>query len=167
MYAHIKVPIDKSGRVARLARRKARIPRAKVRAYTAAQLDAYINDVLRSVKNFRNGQPFAGHLEATRSVPHLLETLFGSEGRWAPYARYLEWELRKFPLRSSPLPTSRFLTMIRGILRDGDVPSQRAVFVAVERSFRGRGYGRVFDDWEPSQLELVRGGESKQHSGGP
>jgi len=157
-FAHIKVPIDKTGRVAKVAREKARIPRNRVRSYTAAQLDGYINEMLRSLQNFRDGNPLAGHLEATRSLPYLFETLFGSEGRWAPYAKFLEWELRDFPLRNPPLPTDELLTLVRRILRRGDVPSQRALFRAVERTFRPRGYGHVFDGWSPAQLRLIRRG---------
>ena len=157
-YAHIQVPVDKTGRLARIAREKARVPRHRVRPYAAAQLDGYLNELLRSLKNFRDGDPFAGHVEATRSLPYLFETLFGSEGRWAPYAKYLEWELREFPLRHPPLPTGRLLGLVRRILRDGDVPSQRALFRAVERTLRPRGYGRVFDGWGSDQLRMFRTG---------
>jgi hypothetical protein len=159
-FAHIKVPIDKTGRVAQVAREKARIPRKRVRPYVAGQLDGYLNELLRSLKNFRDGNSLAGHLDATRSLPYLFETLFGSEGRWAPYAKYLEWELREFPLRKPPLPTGQLLSHVRRILRDGDVLSQRALFLAVERTLRPRGYGRVFDSWGPSQLRFFRTGRS-------
>jgi len=158
-FAHIRVPVDKTGRVARIARDKARVPRGRVRSYTAAQLDGYLNELLRSLKSFREGNALAGHLEATRSLPYLFEALYGSEGRWAPYAKYLEWELRAFPLRNTPLPAARLLGLVRRILRSGDRSSQRAVFRAVERSFRRRGYGRVFDSWGPSQLKLFRTGK--------
>jgi len=157
-FAHIKVPIDKNGRIGKIAHEKARIPRNRWRSYTAAQLDGYINEVLRSLKSFRDGNSLAGHLEATRSLPYLFETLFGSEGRWAPYAKYLEWELREFPLRRPPLPIDRLLFRVRRILRNGDVSSQRALFLAVERTLRPQGYGHVFDGWEPSQLSLLRAG---------
>lgn len=157
MYAHIDVPIDKTGRVAMFARKKASIPKARVRSYTAAQLDAYLNELLRSLKLFRDKSPLAAHLEATRSIPYLLEALFGSEGRWGPYARYLEEELEELPLRMLPWPRERLLALIRRILRDGDVSSQRALFLGMERSFRRMGYDRVFDAWKPSQLALMRG----------
>ena len=159
-FAHIKVPIDKTGRIAKVARSKALVPRNRVRTYTAIQLDGYLNELLRSLKSFRDGNPLAGHLEATRSLPYLFETLFGSEGRWAPYAKYLEWELREFPLRRPLLPTSQLLGLVRRILTNGDVSSQRALFLAVERRFRPRGYGRVFDGWGPSQLKFFRTGEA-------
>jgi hypothetical protein len=155
-FAHIRVPIDKTGRVAKFARVKARIPRGRVRSYTAAQLDAYLNELLRSLKSFRDGDSLAGHLEATRSVPYLLETVFGSEGRWAPYGKYLEWELREFPLRTPPLPADPLLRLVGRILKSGDVRSQGALFFAVERNLRARGYGRVFDGWGPTQLNLFR-----------
>lgn len=156
MYAHIKVPIDKTGRIAAVARRKGRIPNSQVKAYTSAQLDAYLNELLRSLKCFRDGLPFAGHLEATRSIPYLLEALFGSEGRWAPYAKYLEWELQEFPLRQLPISRGRLRALINRILRDGDASSQRTLYRAMERSFRRRGYGKVIDGWEPAQLVLLR-----------
>jgi hypothetical protein len=161
-FAHIKVPIDKTGRVAKVAREKARIPKNRVRSYTAAQLDGYVNEMLRSLQNFRDGNPLAGHLEATRSLPYLFETLFGSECRWAPYAKFLEWELRDFPLRNPPLPTEKLLRLVRRILRDGDVSGQRALLRAVDRTLRPRGYGRVLDSWSPAQLRLLRRGGRSQ-----
>jgi hypothetical protein len=157
-FAHIKVPIDKSGRIAQVARAKARVPKSRVRGYAAAQLDGYLNELLRSLKAFQDGNSLAGHLEATRSLPYLFEALFGSEGRWAPYGKYLEWELREFPLRRPALPADQFLRHVRRILRNGDIPSQRALFLAVERSLRPRGYGRVFDSWGPARLKLFRTG---------
>jgi hypothetical protein len=155
-FAHINVPIDRTGRIAKLARAKARVPKHRVRPYVAAQLDGYVNQLVRSLKNFRDGDAFAGHLEATRSLPYLFETLFGSEGRWAPYAKHLEWELREFPLRNPPLSTGRLFALVRRILRSGDVPSGRALFRAVERTLRPRGYGPVFDIWGASQLKYFR-----------
>jgi hypothetical protein len=159
-YAHIKVPIDKTGRVAKIARDKARVPRNRVRSYASAQLDGYLNELLRSLKNFRDGNSLAGHLDATRSLPYLFEALFGSEGRWAPYAKHLEWELQEFPLQKPPLPTARFLGLVRRVLRSGDVSSQRALFLAVERTLRPKGYGRVFDSWGPTQLKFFRTGRA-------
>jgi hypothetical protein len=159
-FAHIQVPIDKTGHVARVAREKARIPRNRVRSYTSAQLDGYLNELLRSLKCFHDGNSLAGHLEATRSLPYLFETLFGSEGRWAPYAKYLEWELRELPPRSLAMPAPRLLRLVRRILSDGDVASQRALFLAVERTFRAKGYGRVFDGWGPAQLKFFRTGRT-------
>jgi hypothetical protein len=159
-YAHIRVPVDKTGRIARIAREKARVPRNRVRSYTAAQLDGYVNELLRSLKNFRAGDSLAGHLDASRSLPYLLETLFGSEGRWAPYAKYLEWELREFPLRNPPLPVGKLLRLVRRILRSGDVASQRALFRAVERNARARGYGWVLDGWGTDRLRFLRTGRA-------
>lgn len=159
-FAHILIPIDKTGRVAKLAREQARVPKNRVRSYVSAQLDGYINELLRSLKNFRDGNSLAGHLKATRTLPYLFETLFGSEGRWAPYAKYLEWELREFPLRNPPLPPERFLKLVKGILSSGDVSSQRTLFLAVDRTLRARGYGRVFDSWGSSQLKFFRTGQA-------
>jgi hypothetical protein len=154
-YAHIHVPVDKTGRIARMAHATARVPRDRIRSYTAAQLDAYVNELLRSLKNYRDGDALAGHLDAARSLPYLLEAIFGSEGRWAPYAKYLEWELREFPLADPPLPNQRFLNLLRRILRDGDVRTQRVLYRRVQRNFRAKGYGRVLDSWQPDQRRFL------------
>jgi hypothetical protein len=159
-FAHIQVPIDKTGSVAKLAREQARIPKKQVRSYTSTQLDGYLNELLRSLKNYRDGNPLAGHLEAVRSLPYFFETIFGCEGRWAPYAKYLEWELREFPLRNPPFPAAQLLKHVERILERGDVASQRALFLAVERKLRPRGYARVFDSWGPSQLKFFRTGRT-------
>lgn len=131
-----------------------------MRSYTAAQLDAYLNGLLRSLKCFRDGDRLAGRLEATRSLPYLFETMFGSEGRWAPYAKDPEWELRDFPLRRAPLPTGLLLRHVGRVLRSGDVRSQRALFLAIEQNLRPRGYGNVFVRWGRAQLTFFRSGRA-------
>lgn len=160
-FAHIQVPVDRTGRIGKIAREKARIPPRHVRLYTSENLDGYINRVLRSLKNFQDGIPMGGHLEATQSIPYLLETLFAAEGRRAPYAKFLEWDLRTFPLHHPPLPLAPLLRRIARILVDGDPETQRELFRAVERSLRPRGYGRIFDGWSADQLTLMRRGRRR------
>ncbi|HEV2166605.1 MAG TPA: GNAT family N-acetyltransferase [Thermoplasmata archaeon] len=156
-FAHLQVPIDRTGRIASLARAKAWIPRTRVRASTAEFLDGYVNALYRSLKNFREGSPLAGQLEAARSVQILIQALFGSEGRRAPYAKYLEWELDARPLRYLPWPSATFRRDLGTILMSGNVRTQRTVFRAVERSFRKRRFGRVFDGWGEEKLRFLRG----------
>jgi len=155
-FAHAKVLLDRSGRIARLSKEKGRVPRALLRKYVSRNLDGYINAVYRSLKAHRDRNLLASHLEASQSLPLLLNVLFGVEGRRTPYAKYLEWELAMFPLLRLPLSKTVFLRRFHQVLSTGGPGAQRALFVAVERSLRRSGFGGVFDGWGASDLAFLR-----------
>ena len=155
-FARAKVLLDRSGRIARLAKEKGRVPRARLRTYVSRNLDGYINAVYRSLKAHRDGNLLASHLEASQSLPLLLNVLFGVEGRRTPYAKYLEWELAKFPLRGLPLSRPVLLRMFRQVLTTGSPTAQRTLFVTVERNLRRSGFGAIYDGWGPVDLAFLR-----------
>ena len=157
-FSHSRVLVDKTGRIAWIAGSKARIPASVRRPYVARFLDEYINAVYRSLKAFRMGESLAGHLEATQSIPPLLSTVFGLEGRFRPYAKYLRWELEHRPLGTLPVPSAEFVRDIRKVLRSGSPATQRAIYRWMERSLRRQGYGRVFDRWGPTTLRFLKEG---------
>src|SRR5208282_4028903 len=124
-FSHVKVLIDRTGRIARIAREKARIPPSRRKQYVTGYLDDYVNLARRSLRSHRDCDPIAGHLQATLSVPPLLKMLFGAEGRRPPYPEYLQSELQQFPLRLLPMSRTRFLRNTLQILESGSPTSQR------------------------------------------
>jgi len=156
-YVHVKVLLDRTGSIKDLVRDKATIPPALRQEYVASQLDHYINDAYRSLKCYRDGDRFAGHLEAVQSIPPLLDVLFAVEGRSRPYGKYLAWELKEFPLRQLPFTPEAFIRSLRLVLESGRTSVQQRLFVAVEREMRRSGFGRIYDDWGAVSLKLLRG----------
>ena len=110
-------------------------------------MDGYINEVYRSLKCFRDGQTLARRIQAAQSVTLLCTVLFALDGRVQPYPKYLEWELKNFPLKNMPVPTDEFLRAIREIIETGSIPQQQKLLVGMESIARTEGHGDVFDGW--------------------
>jgi predicted nucleotidyltransferase len=147
-YARIKVLIDKSGKIQKLVNEKGRIPKRRIKRYISGHLDGYINQVYRSLKCFRDGDPIGARLEAAGSIPLLLNILFALHGgRIRPYYKYLKWELDTFPLKKFPVKSKELINGILKILDDADIKTQQKLLNVCERIFRHEGYGKVFDGW--------------------
>ncbi len=99
------------------------------------------------MKCLRDGDLLASHLEASESVPCLLNVVFGIEGRLTPYSKYLKWEIEKYPLKSLPWSTVEFLSLVENILKDGDISIQQKILIDSEPALRIAGYGQTFDGW--------------------
>ena len=147
-YTHLKAEVDKTGEIQKLINEKGTIPLDKIEEFVSSALDAYINNVYRSVKCFRDGNLIASQFEAAESVPSLLTAVFGLEGRVKPFNKYLDWELSNFPLKKLPWPKDDFISLILKITQTGDVPTRQMVLQTVEKVFRQEGYNQIFDSWE-------------------
>jgi predicted nucleotidyltransferase len=88
-FTHVKAIIDKTGEIQKLIDEKGKIPNDRIKNYVSSRLDAYINQVYRSLKCFRDSNPACARLEASRSVHLFLDIIFGLEGRITPYYKYL------------------------------------------------------------------------------
>jgi hypothetical protein len=157
-FAHQSVDIDKTGQVQALVDAKARVPAEGRAAFIDASLDHYVNQVYRSLKNFRDGRPVAARLEAAEQIQPLLDALFAlHDGRPRPFHKYLQWELETWPLERLPWPPGVFLDKLLGILETADRALQRELLGFVEAVFRAAGHDRVFDDWGPSLPAMTSG----------
>lgn len=148
------VVIDRlDGEIAEIVGAKGQRDRAEATAAAAGWLDAYANSLYRSVKNARDGNRLAAHLDAADSVGFLLELLFALDCRPRPYNKYLAWELERFPLPG--WATSPLLNEIGRIAGTGDVDLQRSLFAKVEAVAREAGHDSTLDAWG-EDLVLMR-----------
>jgi hypothetical protein len=140
------VVIDRlDGGIAEIVGAKGLRDRAEASAAAAGWLDAYANSLYRSVKNARDGNPLAAHLDAADSMSFLLELLFALDRRPRPYNKYLEWELERFPLPG--WATSLLLEQIGLIAGTGDADLQRSLFAQVEAVAREADHDSTLDAW--------------------
>jgi hypothetical protein len=73
--------------------------------------------------------------------------VFGLHGRLRPYYKYLEWELKTFPLEKLTLAPDELMESLLKILETGSIPTQQKILACVEAMARADGYGSVLDDW--------------------
>ncbi|MFD4503404.1 hypothetical protein [Streptomyces sp. NPDC058457] len=152
--ARSQIVLDRlDGGIAQILAAKARLGVDEAFRDAGEWLDAYTNSVYRSVKNDRDGHPFAARLDAADSIGSLLELLFALDRRPRPYNKYLEWELARYPLPG--WDTDSLLDTLARISATGEVPLQRSLFGRVEAAARRAGHGAVLDAWG-EDLNLMR-----------
>jgi hypothetical protein len=147
-FTHVKALVAKTGEIQKLIDGKGSIPKDKKRDFIVYNLDAYINAVFRSVKCFRNRNETGARLEASTSIPYLLDLVFGLHSRPKPFYGYLDRELKAYPLKKLPWSGKRFSKMIQNILVTADLKTQQKILKTIEKLFRSEGFGNVFDGWE-------------------
>ena len=147
-FAHNTPLIDKTGNIAPLVKDKGTLPEAVQKKFVTDALDAYINSVYRSAKYWRDGKSFAALLDASESLPYLMDALYGLEGRVKPYNKYFEWELLNHPLACLPWRADEFMRDYTTILTTGDLVTQERIFTHVKRLFGEHGYAETIDAWK-------------------
>lgn len=146
-FAHLKPLVDKTGLLQKIFQEKASIPESERQGFVSGHLDGYINEVFRSLKCLRDGQMVGWRLQAAQSIALLLNVLFGLHGRVPPFAKYLEWELKHFPLQKLSMPPDELIASILNIIETGSVETQQKLLAQIETMARADGYGDVFDGW--------------------
>lgn len=148
-----RVLLDRlDGRVAELVRRQAEPSAEEAREWARYNLDAYLNQTYRAAKNRRDGRESLARLEDAESVAWFLGTLFPLYGRLRPYNKYLDWELRTYPLGDPWQPD----TLARRL-----VAHVAGLWVDLEPIARDRGHGAIIDDWG-DELELIRAAATRR-----
>lgn len=153
-FYRVRAVLDKTGEIQPLIDAKGRVPDDQRDTYLRGVLDAYLNSIYRAFKCHRAGNGLGAKLESVCGIPYLLGTIFGLEGRHAPYLGYLERELRVYPLMHFPLSSEHLLKRIREIADSASngigvqaVRAQRELFAAVEKSCFEAGLGPVYEAW--------------------
>ena len=147
-----------AGGIAAIVDRKRRLTAEEAHAIAADALDGYMNSLYRSLKNLRDGRPFAGHLDAAESVGPLPMLLFALDLRVRPFSKYLVLDVGR-----TPLAVPDVLPRVEASLRTGAEADQRALFRDIESIARARGHGAVVDRWEPD-VPFLRGDPSATSS---
>ncbi|MCF7831402.1 MAG: hypothetical protein K9M36_00760 [Candidatus Pacebacteria bacterium] len=147
-FAHNKPIIDKTGEIEKIMEEKGLLPENVKASVIKDSLDAYINEVYRSAKYYRDGKDMAGYLDAVESLPFLMAALYALEGRVKPYNKYFEWELKNHPLKFLPFDVEEFIADYLEISRTGNFETQAKIYKAVKKLFIEQGYKDIFDEWK-------------------
>lgn len=147
-FCHQKAIIDKTGEIQKLLDDKNTIPKNKKKEIIEGSLDAYINSLYRSAKNWKGANTMAGFLDATESLPSLLTALFALEDRPKPYNKYLKWELEHFPLKKLPWNSGEFINLYQKIAATGEIDIQKKMFLGIKKLFSEEGYTKSIDGWK-------------------
>ena len=159
-YAHAPVLLDRTGgQLAAAARRQAVVTDEEADAILIDhdRLDGWINFAYRALKNDRDGRRFEARLDASESVPWLLDVVFSLAGRVRPYNKYLPWELHHHPVEG--WPADELLGVLERTIA-GDPEAIRDTFGRVRRACAAhderRGHTRTADmiDGWAGELEV-------------
>jgi len=156
-FVHIQVLFDRlGGGIAEIVQRKATLTPTESRDLTAAAIGAYVNCAYRAAKNRRDGRSLAAHLDAADSLQHALTVIFALHQRVRPFNKFLEWELRRYPLPTPEWQADKLLPQLENILCHDDRQAQQHLFDTIEEVMRRAGwFDPVQDDWGPD-LDLLR-----------
>jgi len=147
-FAHIRALVDKTnGKIQKLIDKKSVFPKDKARDFIKGNLDAYINQVYRSLKNFRDGNKEAGTLDAIDTIRFVISIIFALHGRIRPYNKYLFWEIEKYPLTKISWKSEKYKEIFINICSSGDIDSQKELFKMIKDVSCQEGFGDVFDAW--------------------
>jgi predicted nucleotidyltransferase len=145
--AHARVELDRTGgELTRLVAEQELLPEGSRDTVVRDALDAYVNQVYRSLR-------YGTRYDAAEAIPHALRTIFALAGRVRPYNKYLEWELRHHPVEGWSV--EELLPLLDRVLA-AEPEAQREFFRRIEEAARREGFGDVVDGWEPD-LEWLRG----------
>ena len=149
-WTHLIAPLDKTGgELQQLIDQKGIFTQQEARIVIERFLDAYLNQVYRSIKCLRDGNQLGFRLEANDSISPLLAVLFAlHNGRIRPYYKYLEWELTNWPLELLSINSTRLLASLQQILSCADCSAQQLLLGEVQRLGRAAGFGAILDAWE-------------------
>ncbi len=147
-FTRLKALVDKTGEIQKLIDEKGIIPPEKIRELIEFSMGCYLNRFYRSLKCFRDGNIAGARFEAAESVFVFLDALFAMEGRIKPYYKYLEFELKKYPLKESPFERGLLVGNLLKVLENGNLVLQKEIFKWTEKTFRANGYNRELDGWQ-------------------
>lgn len=147
-YTHNKAIIDKIGEIQKIVEEKGSLPKEVQRDFLEGNLDCYVNSLYRSAKYWRDGNELSALIDASESLPYLMDSLYALEGRVKPYNKYFEWELRNHPLKFLPWLVDEFITDYKTILTTGDIKIQEKIWKGVKKLFIEQGYSKSIDGWK-------------------
>jgi len=147
-FTHNTALVDKTGEIQKLVDEKGTLESDKVHKIAHDALGGYLNSLHRSLKNLRDGNMLAGHLDATETIPRILTFIFAVEERVRPFNKFLVWELENYPLKKLPIRSSDFIVKIQTIAQNADVKTQKGLLEIVRKLAMEHGHADEIADWE-------------------
>ncbi|MCF6470749.1 hypothetical protein FAF44_20475 [Nonomuraea sp. MG754425] len=155
-FAYAKVLKDASAGIGDLVAAKGRLAAEESEAVAVAALGAFLNSAYRCLKNDRDANSLAARLDGAEAASHYLTYVFALHGRVRPYHKYVEWELRRHPLRLPIWGPEELLPRLEAALSPQAAQAVRGLLNDVEPPARAAGHGEVFDGWG-ADLAFMRG----------
>ncbi|MEK7658260.1 MAG: hypothetical protein AAB352_00130 [Patescibacteria group bacterium] len=147
-FTHISAVIDKTGEIQKLVEEKGSLMPDVAHKIARTALGGYLNSVHRSLKHIRDGKSLAAQLDAAESISNLLVFLFAVENRVCPFNKFLEWELKNYPLKNLPIKPSDFLKKILIIIKKSNPKIQKEILEIVKKVAIENGHSDEIKDWE-------------------
>lgn len=139
---------DKTGEIQKLINEKGTLESDKAQKIAHDALGGYLNSLHRSLKNFRDGNMLAGHLDAIETIPKILTFIFVIENRVRPFNKFLVWELENHPLTKLPISSSEFIAKIKNIAQNADFETQKELLEIMRKLAMENGYTDEVDGWK-------------------
>lgn len=146
-FTHNTAIVDKTGEIQKLVDEKGTLESDKVQKIAHDALGGYLNLLHRSLKNLRDGNMLAGHLDACESLPWLLTFLFAIEERVRPFNKFLVWDLENHPLTKLPINSSDFIEKIKVIAQNADFETQKELLEIMRKLAMENGHTDEIVDW--------------------
>lgn len=146
-FTHNTAILDKTGEMQKLIDEKGTFESDKVQKIAHDALGGYLNLLHRSLKNLRDGNVLAGHLDATETIPRILTFIFAIENRVRPYNKFLVWELENHPLTKLPINSSDFIAKIKMITENADFETQKELLEIMRKLAIENGHTDEIADW--------------------
>ncbi len=147
-FTHVTALVDRTGEIQKLIDEKGVLNEIDAQTIGHDSAGGYFNMLHRSLKNFRDGNKLAGHLDAIETLPRLIKFVFAIEKRVAPFNKFLAWELENYPLAKLPLKAEDFLNKIEKIAISGDVEAQKEIFQIICQLASENGHEDQVIDWD-------------------
>lgn len=147
-FTHISAVIDKTGEIQKLVDEKGSLAPDFAFKIARTYLGGYLNSVHRSLKHTRDGNSLAAQLDAAESISNLLIFIFAVENRVRPFNKFLEWELKNYPLKNLLIKPSGFLKKILAIIKKANPKTQKEILEIVKKVAIKNGHSDEIKDWD-------------------
>ncbi|MFA6415952.1 MAG: hypothetical protein WCW56_00505 [Candidatus Paceibacterota bacterium] len=147
-FTHNKAVLDKTGEIQKLVDDKGALEPDFIKKAVHDALGGYQNSLHRALKNTRDGNVLAGLLDASETIPRILNFIFALEGRVRPFNKFLAWELDNYPLEKLPMESKDLLLKIETIAKTGDVEIQKEILAMIRQMAIANGFSEEIADWD-------------------
>ena len=154
-FTHNKAVIDKTGEIQKLVEEKGVLESESTEKIIRDALGGYHNSLYRSLKNIRDKNLLAGHLDATETIPRILTFIFALEGRVRPFNKFLVWELENYPLEKLPISSVDFIAKIDTIIKTANIETQKDLLKIIQNLAKDNGYLDEVEKWHEYHFDQI------------